>query len=425
MAKKEKLWRRGKNSGNIVVSISMNVIRHPGMVCIILLLTSCVHPPVPVRQEKPEPLPEVSGGNGEEIKEEEIVPRQDPPPPEPEEPPAEPFVKAEIDARIINLVYPGTRPVTKGNELLAVYEDLDGNGYLDACVLCVEDQDPGRATFEVLSDDSRLYLEVLQPFTCSIQFFLQKNGKLYRSGIARLGRKLVLESFTELRLGDDSSLPAGAAAQFKTRGGSVREWALFLPEGISRFTIYESLSIIPVIDDIDGDGVIDVVVHHQGFEEGSGYETFMIWYKWNGNGFVEHRSTNIVRNLNAYLDKAAEFLTAGEWEAFIHKALSPAEEDRFREAGLSFYRMLPYIFDCGLESDESPFKDTSQPVEFIQVVFPDFYETPFSREDVNRFNIPLQVRLVTGDHDVYLCSAVIYMKRNPFQEEQFGFVPHH
>jgi len=395
------------------------------MICILLLLASCVHQPVSVRQEEPEPLPEVSGDDTYPVQEEETIPSEDPGPPEPEEPPAEPFLKAEIDARIINLVYPGTRPVTKRGKLLAVYEDLDGNGFLDACVLCVEDQDSGRATFEVLSDDSRLYLEVLQPFTCSIQFFLQKNGKLYRSGIAQLGRKLVLESFTELHLGDDPSLPAGAAAQFKTRGGAVREWALFLQEGISRFTIFESLSIIPVIDDIDGDGVIDVVVHHQGFEEGSGYETFMIWYRWNGTGFVEHRSTNIVRNLNAYLDKAAEFLTTGEWEAFIHKALSPAEEDRFKEEGLTFYRMLSYIFDCGLESNGSPFKDTSLPVEFIQVVFPDFYETPFSRKDVNRFNIPVQVRLVTGDQEVYLCSAVIYMKRNPFQEEQFGFVSHH
>ena len=275
--------------------------------------------------------------------------------------------------------------------------------------------------FEVLSDPAKIFDEVLTPFSCSIQFFLQKNGKLYRSRIAPLGRKLVLESFRTLRIGDDPSLPTGAVAVFKSRGGTEQEWAIFNEGRISRFTFQESLSIIPVIDDINGDGIIDIVVHHQGFEEGRGYETFLIWYNWNGSDFVEHRSTNIVRNLNGFIDYAVENLLAADWDAFIRGTLSEEDGRRLRAKGLTSYTMLPEIFECESELYADLFLGSSQPVTFVQVVFPDFYETPFSREDTSRFEIPVQVRFVTGANQVYLCSAVIYMNRNPFEGRQFGF----
>lgn len=395
------------------------------IICILLYFTACSHTPkapdsapesVP---EKPVPLVEPASTGTAAAK--EVAPEPDPTP-EPAPPPPPPFTREQIDARILNLVYPGTLPVTRDGELLAVYEDLDGNGYRDACVLCVRDLPPEEATFEALSDDARLYREVLEPFSCSVQFFLQKNGKLYRSGIAPLGRKLLLESFHFLSLGKDPVLPAGAVVQFKSRGSTEQEWALYGSKGISRFTVTESLSSIPVIDDINADGVLDVVVHHQGFEEGRGYETFLIWYRWNGTEFIEYRSTNIVRNLNTYLDNAAEDLAAGRWDSFIRRSLTEEEEGNLRFDGLDNPEILSRIFRCEEGREDDMFFFESEVSPFLQVVFPDFFETPFSREDVNRFEIPVQVRFVSTDHVNYLCSAVIYMRRNPFEGAQFGFM---
>ncbi|MBN2050162.1 MAG: hypothetical protein JW760_06930, partial [Spirochaetales bacterium] len=277
-----------------------------------LLIVSCAHLDSPEGKVMEDDSAAVLPGEetGENNALQDAIPQEQPadvPPPLP----PEPFSKKEIDARIVNLVYPGTVPVLREGQLLAVYVDLDGNGYTDACVLCVETDFPERADYRTLSDEARLYQEVLEPFSCSIQFFLQKNGKLYRSGIAPLGRKLVLESFRVLHLGEKEDLPKGASGVFKTRSGTEEEWVLFLPRGISRFTIHESLSIIPVVQDIDSDGVVDILVHQQGFEEGSGHETFLVWYKWSGTAFVEHKSTNIVRNLNAFLQGAAEILKRG------------------------------------------------------------------------------------------------------------------
>lgn len=401
----------------------MKIKGYPFPALFLMILISCAHSPGPVLQETPEQEPAV----------EETLEEAAPPPadqetldPEPESPPPEPFTRAEIDARVLNLVYPGTRPVLKDGDILSVYSDLDGNGLSDVSVLCVEDAGADAPDFETISDDSRLFLNILEPFQCSIQFFLQKNGLLYRSAIARLGKKLVLESFQSLSLSvSGRGGPAGAAAVFKTRGGTEHELALFHNGRVVRFTMHESLSVIPVMDDIDEDGVIDVVLHHQGFEEGRGYETFLIWYRWNGRDFEEYRSTNVVRNLNSFLDTAEDLLISGQWAAFIDAVLPEDRVRNLRQEGLEEHEILTRLFSCEDVSSGDLFSPPLEAGRFLKVVFPDFYETPFSREDANRFEIPVQVRFIDANNRSTLCSAVIYMKRNPFEGRQFGFLIGH
>lgn len=400
----------------------MDVTRFFILILTPVFLLSCVHSPGPVPEAPAEAVPAV-----EEALEDEKKPAPDAgkeePAPEVESPPPKPFTKAEIDARIFNLVYPGTRPVLKDGDILAVYDDLDGNGLSDVCVLCVEDAGADTPDFEMLSDDSRLFFKILEPFHYSIQFFLQKNGLLYRSGISRLGKKLVLESFRPLNLNTSGAGgPGGASAVFKARGGTEHEWVLFYSDRVVRFTMHESLSVIPVIDDIDQNGLIDVVLHHQGFEEGRGYETFLIWYRWNGREFEEYRSTNVVRNLNGFLDTVEELLVSGQWSAFSDTVLSKDQLRNLRQQGLQEHEILTRIFTCEKGISGGLFSPSGETGGFLKVVFPDFYETPFSREDANRFEIPVQVRFLDEDNRSSLCSAVIYMKRNPFEGQQFGFL---
>ena len=164
-----------------------------------------------------------------------------------------------------------------------------------------------------------------------------------------------------------------------------------------------------------------MVLHQQGFEEGRGYETFLIWYKWNGRDFEEYRSTNVVRNLNRFLDTAEEQLVSGQWAVFIETVLPDTREHALRQQGLENYEILARIFTCEDSSSKDLFEPPLESGRFLKIIFPDFYETPFSREDVNRFEIPVQVRFIDKDNRSILCSAVIYMKRNPFEGQQFGF----
>ena len=123
----------------------------------------------------------------------------------------------------------------------------------------------------------------------------------------------------EVRKGSD--FPYALEFQFRTRTGIEKELVILSGYGITHFTIRENLSEITLIQDIDEDGFSDIIVHEQGFEEGTGFETFLTWYKWNLREYTEYRSTNIVRNLKQFYVVCAEFLRSGDYAGFLDYAL--------------------------------------------------------------------------------------------------------
>ena len=69
-------------------------------------------------------------------------------------------------------------------------------------------------------------------------------------------------------------------------------------------------------------------------EEGTGYETFLTWHRWNGKTFYEYRTTNVVRNLNTFLRSTKELLLEGRYNEFISYGVDPLRAAALKKAGL-------------------------------------------------------------------------------------------
>ena len=175
--------------------------------------------------------------------------------------------------------------------------------------------------------------------------------------------------------------------------------------------LVQSMSAQARLEDIDGDGTIDLLLRERAMEEGIGFETFLSWQRWNGRAFVEHRSTNVVRNLNTFLHTARALMLGGEGGALLAFAVEAAEVNRLRRRGLNDAQIL--VQALGLRGS-----GLEQWPEVREVVLPEVLEDPFSADGTCR----LTYRLVDSAGVPYIAVAQLRMLPNPFGERQFGFV---
>ncbi|MBI9103177.1 MAG: hypothetical protein JEY99_12240 [Spirochaetales bacterium] len=376
---------------------------------------------------EPLPVPEPADGGKPEMEtglvsdssqEEESV--------EPEPSVPAPFSGRELRRRAIALVPEILIHLNENNSPLGISHDLDKNGYEDFIMPVVEASqiDPliergaaGGIDAEILKDPVRLFYERKEYISYSLLIFYQYPGKVVLRYSIPISRQLVFTGFRtqEIKVGRD--FPFAVSTSFKTQGGTRQEWVILNGQGISRFAIQETLSVIPVVDDIDGDGIIDVVVHEQAAEEGIGYETFLTWYKWNGEEFIESRSTNIVRNLRTFFSGMAETLLSGDRRAFLDYVLLPDTEDEYTRKGASQSEIFEELF-LPAEGGGEPFSD----LHIHDVVYPVLMETPFTYEKRGRFEFPFTMGIITDNGGSYYRARLV-MNRNPFSDDQFGFVP--
>jgi hypothetical protein len=193
---------------------------------------------------------------------------------------------------------------------------------------------------------------------------------------------------------------------FDNAGGSPRH----------RQTLVETLSTEYRLQDIDGNGMLDLFVKEKAMEEGTGFETFLTWYRWNGRGFVEYRSSNVVRNLNEFLASTTELLLTGELRKIMDFLLDPASVRALQRKGWSDHRIL--IYTLGLEEmavqDFPPLRE---------VVFPPLLEDPFTAQDERGSSFEITYRMIDLNGTSYIAKARLYMATNPFTNRQFTFSP--
>ncbi|MDC7126886.1 MAG: hypothetical protein PQJ46_15045, partial [Spirochaetales bacterium] len=157
----------------------------------------------------------------------------------------------------------------------------------------------------------------------------------------------------------------------------------------------------------------------QGFEEGTGFETFITWYKWDYKEYSEYKTTNIVRNLKAFYLICSEYLRAGEISEFLSYAIDSDALSRLKKQGLTNNDIMNLVFKPvdGVRVPDN-FFDTGS---FSNVVFPDIMETPFSYENRNDLRHPVFVRFNRPGEKSIIFLAELVMKKNPFQNKQFCF----
>lgn len=332
---------------------------------------------------------------------------------------------------------------------LTVYQDLDQNGLEDIFFLLVEEKSGerkkelsvqnGRIPSHELGSMARLFSEESRPHPFYLALFLRSPGGLVSMYRIPLGSWFVFEDFSGFRLNTSQPLPYCIDVTFQTHEGQERQWISFSRfNNFSFFKLQNNISITSEIRDIDEDGFLDVVEWRKVFEEGTGYETFLTWYRWDGQKFSQKDSSNIVRNLNRFLQKIGAELSEGEWGKILATVLPSDLQDRDVQ-NLSGPEMVLRLFPpwpTASESSEREAENGAGPrpekplIEllssgdraFHMVVFPRILENPFGTGEQDccaEYRTRFSVRFILRDGTSLLRECVVQMSGNPFSGQQF------
>jgi hypothetical protein len=207
---------------------------------------------------------------------------------------------------------------------------------------------------------------------------------------------------------------------FQTQESTEHHWVIFYQyDKFSIFTFSDTISTHYEVRDLDDDRMLDLVEWHKVFEEGTGYETYITWYRWNGAAYVQHETTNVVRNLNAFLSNISARLEQGQWRTLLRETLEA--EDRRRLAEL----------DSTAEQFARLFRSEKEPLridELRNVIFPTIFENPFHSKDSpgseggGLDTVRFSARFVYKGGMSQVRECEVAMSRNPFRGREFFLV---
>ncbi len=284
---------------------------------------------------------------------------------------------------------------------LMITVDLDQNGQADPMVLTIE---KGKASpfLEDLSDVGRLYDPEQKPVNYYLSVYFQIQGKLVSMYRIPFGGRRVLGTFESFNLKEGELLPLAIEVSFQNKEGTSTERVIFSQH--NRFSIFSSSKTVSTgsyMEDIDQDGILDLIEWKTGIEEGTGYETFLTWYRWNGSAYREFSHTNIVRNLNRFLEEIESALLGSSLTAI--EAFLPQEEmDILGKNTLSGEGAEP---SC--ENIRS-------------IIYPPILESPFRLYKPGRRSFLLDLRLLCETGETRLFQVRISLQKNPFLKPQFS-----
>jgi hypothetical protein len=309
--------------------------------------------------------------------------------------------------------------LTVGGRVPLLLHEFSGNDNPECLAVAVHGRELKPADLESLSQSSRLLGGEAPAVGFVLLFYPNSQGSLRRPQVIDLGEHQVFESLKRTSLYKSRSNPLAVTVSFLNLEG--REQVLLVFDGASgvpryRTVLKENLAVRSRLEDIDGDGLLDILIQERALEEGFGYETFLSWLRWNGRGFVQAGSRNVLRNLRAYLETVRQGLFAGDEHALLELATEAKEVQRLRARGMNERAALLHLL--GLDS-----AGLSELPRLREVVFPEILEDPFISQDRFGTYFPFTYRLNDENGVVYLPSTRLYMLRNPFGERQFAFRP--
>jgi len=328
-----------------------------------------------------------------------------------------------------------------------VYHDIDRNGLEDIFFLLVEIPggeagkamlpiQNGRVSSAYLSDMARLFSEKSEPYSFHLALFLRTPDELISMYRIPLGTWYVFDRFEGFPLEEDAAMPFCIRINFQTHEGQESQWVAFSRYNkFSFFTLKDSISITMETRDIDRNGVLDIIEWRKVFEEGTGYETFLTWYRWDGVQFAQYDSTNIVRNLNRFMQKAGYLLSSGKWDQALRHILPAqlysdsqpaAAEDLFLEVfpprTVEKQPGEPNRLSGGIDEEELRSLLASDERVFNTVVFPQVLENPFAAGDgtcCSGYQTRFSVRFIFRDGRSLVRECLVRMNSNPFASQQF------
>ncbi|MCL1818905.1 MAG: hypothetical protein FWG35_08225 [Spirochaetaceae bacterium] len=327
-----------------------------------------------------------------------------------------------------SLLPPAKKPVTQGGKPLAfVRGDM-------VVLLAVTTPNPRAATFASVSGFERLFDSSAQELAFSVEVFSRAaDGKISVHSIDA-GEHRVCSSFSLLPFPSAQGFPCGVSLIFPDTKGKRSFWVLFsgetAPQGspqYSVFSFYEQANVRAFIQDIDGDGIFDLFLFEDIFEDSSGYETYITWHRWDGRSFVKYRSTNIVRRLRAFFESSRQMILARGWKRFFDYALLPEDSPDLQHVpAADAFRRIFSVQDAVPFGEENLYAALFSPAisrsGISNVVFPNVTENPFPRKDGEWGNFPFTIRISAGEED-YFFSARLALNKDPFSGRMFHFLP--
>jgi len=340
-----------------------------------------------------------------------------PPPPEEPRPPA---VGRREALRQVYRAFPrDLRPLRTPRGLPLALWDFGA----DALPECIAVAGPGKglseAEFQRLADPSRLFTEGVEAVAFHLVLFTSREGAFAPLQVLALGDHLVFDSLQATPLGPEPDTPLIVTAAFLTPEGKEVELLVFHDPSAApsyRRRLSETLATRFQLGDIDGDEIKDLVLIERAMEEGTGYETFLTWHRWNGRTFREHRTTNVVRNLNGFLGRLREQLLNQRSAEFLARTLHPGALEALRSRGLAPEEIV--LRTLGLETEELPGVPTVR-----EIVYPPILENPFTSTDRVGWFFELSFRMVDSVGSSYIATTRLYMLANPFSDRQFVLAP--
>lgn len=306
---------------------------------------------------------------------------------------------------------------------MVFFQDLKADGYPDYFCFFIETKDSAFANMELLSSIGRIYKKEVESFSITAACFPQTEGELEEPRFFPLGEWLSIRKIDTFALKGETSGPLGIEILFLAIDGGEKVY-LFFDESYNMESLFfhDYPRLIFLHQDLEDNGITDIIVSSQSFEEGTGYETFLTWYKWNGKKYAEYKTANIVRNLNNFLSTSAKILCDGRWDTFLlnifptQKNPSRVKEESLFKQAFKPFSMIRYPEKKG---PEMPFSFSNPPKE---VFFPTFLESPFNLHNGLPSNVPIITRFVTSEMDEYIYTVTIMLNKNPFDVRQFSFV---
>ncbi|MDR1931727.1 MAG: hypothetical protein LBQ57_02780 [Spirochaetales bacterium] len=392
----------------------------PVLVFTVFILIGCTSVTPAPRQEASRPSPVQADGEVSEDKQEAPQSHSG-------------LSPAELPLFVNSHLPASKKPVTRGGSPLAFIRRGETGG--DTVVLlAVRTGDTRKAAFTYVSDFGRLFDSSTEELQFSVEVFTLSGDGQVTSKSIDAGAHRVCGSFSELPFPAQQAFPCGVSLVFPDTEGRRNIWILF-PGGegqpdspqYSVFSFYEQANVKALVQDIDDNGMFDLLLFEDIFEESSGYETYITWYRWNGQGFGKYESTNVIRKLRGFFERSRQLLLSRDWKRFFDYALLPRDADALwgGSAAASFRRIFRTQEGSSVGGDDIYnvlFPQEAQESEITDAVFPNVVENPFPLTRDGPSSFPFTIR-ITANEENYFFSARLAMNKNPFSGRMFHFLP--
>ena len=337
-------------------------------------------------------------------------------------------------------------PVTENKKPVFIACDCNNDGDTEFFVLfaeCISENDISDISLDSVRDLRNIYMEEihLRHFLLAVYKYRENSEEkkfIHKQNIV-LEDNGAFSSLKEIEI-DKKNRIYGISVNFVTSVGIHEDIVIKRKDSYLITSIKNSLSDSTRKEDIDDDGIIDLLRYEKIFVDGFGVETFITWYKFNGDKFLPVKKVNTVKSLRSFLNDSRLYLETKKIDLFIRKTVEPPVLKKLNLAKISSEKIMQRIFypvkrESSYLVDINTMLSSSEDIGFI---FPEIFENPFRADNDGVYSFTTYVRVLLKNEGIAISGNTnnnaapvlvneeiyfvkIYMANNPFEDNRFFF----